>query len=102
VIRSREQAQNYLHQTGYRPTKLQFSLTQRLGAKLFKANIRFDDHTSGNRLAGRLPVVSVRSVIDYLKSRDQILLEKVIALPADQQALAAPARPLAMVTRHER
>ena len=42
----------------------------RLGARLTRANVEFDDHPSGDRFAGRIATVTVDSVFDWL-SRTQ-------------------------------
>ena len=92
--RSRRDAQDFLRDSNYQPSRLRFSLAQRLGAKYFRSNIRFDDHNNADRIIGVLPVVSVKSVFRYLERHDLVLHKLTISLPDHQQPLRAPARQL--------
>lgn len=67
----REQAQTWLKQNGYVPSTLRISQSKRLGAKLFAANVKFDDHTSEEWLAARYNVVTVDSVKVFLAKLDK-------------------------------
>jgi hypothetical protein len=63
---SRTQAQGWLRAQGYRATVLQLGTLTRLGARVTRANVEFDDHPSGDRFAGRIATVTVDSVFDWL------------------------------------
>jgi hypothetical protein len=54
---------------GYRPEVLHIPYAERIAGGLFMANVAFTDHPLGARLAGRYPVVSVRSIFEYLERR---------------------------------
>jgi hypothetical protein len=63
---SRSQAQAWLRWQGYRPGVLHLDTFTRLGARLTRANIEFDDHPTGDRFAGHIATVTVDSVFDWL------------------------------------
>jgi hypothetical protein len=67
---SRSQAQAWIRDQGYRPGVLHIDTFTRLGARLTRANIEFDDHPTGDRFAGRIATVTVDSVFDWV-SRTQ-------------------------------
>jgi len=73
VIASRSDAQAWLKLAGYRPTTLNVPMMQRLGADFFRANISFNDHPLGERMAGRIDTVTVESVVDFVARRDSTL-----------------------------
>jgi hypothetical protein len=64
-LRSRDSAQRWLRQKGYRPTTLHLTTLERLGGRMTAANITFDDHPSVRRFAGRIDVASTESVFDF-------------------------------------
>jgi hypothetical protein len=66
-INSRDSAQDWLRSQGYRPSVLRIDTFTRLGARLTRANVAFDDHPNGDRFAGRIATVSVDSVFDWLQ-----------------------------------
>lgn len=63
---SRSQAQQWLQAQGYRPSVLHLGTMSRLGARITRANVEFDDHPSNDRFAGRIATVTVDSVFDWL------------------------------------
>lgn len=63
---SRTQAQDWLQAQGYQPSVLRIDGVTRLGARITRANVEFDDHPSGDRFAGRIATVTVDSVFDWL------------------------------------
>lgn len=71
VIRSREQAQMWLKLNGYQPTELHLGPLTRLGGRMFKANVAFDDHPNELRFADRIQTVSVDSIIHFLDGREE-------------------------------
>lgn len=70
VIASREQAQQWLRLVGYQPTELKLDALTRLGARMTKANIAFDDHPGELRWSDRIRTVTVDSVFDFVARRD--------------------------------
>jgi hypothetical protein len=66
---SRAQAQAALQADGYSPVVLNLSTGTRLGARMFRANVAFDDHPNEKRFAGRIETTSADSVFAYLQAR---------------------------------
>lgn len=64
---TRERAQAWLRLKGYEPTTLRLSTTKRLGARLFSANVAFDDHPNEKRFSDRIETVTVDSVFRWLE-----------------------------------
>jgi hypothetical protein len=64
---TRERAQAWLRLHGYEPTTLHLSAFQRLGARVTKANIAFDDHPNEKRFSDRIETVTVDSVFRWLE-----------------------------------
>lgn len=79
-IYTREQAQAWLKISGYQPTTLDIPTFTRLGARMLKANIAFDDHPMDRRMDGKIDVVTVISINQLLKKRDPNMREINIAL----------------------
>jgi hypothetical protein len=67
---NRAQSQTWLKQNGYKPSMLHIMALQRLAGRMFKANVAFDDHPNGDRYAGKIAVVSVDSVAEFMQQRD--------------------------------
>jgi hypothetical protein len=63
---TRERAQAWLRLKGYEPTTLRLSAFKRLGARMFAANVAFDDHPNEKRFADRIETVTVDSVFRWL------------------------------------
>ncbi|MBR7799568.1 DUF2145 domain-containing protein [Undibacterium fentianense] len=80
-ITSREQAQNWLQTAGYRPSTIEIPTLTRLSARMFRANIAFDDHPLQRRISGRIDTVTVDSIEHFLTRRDALLERFVITYP---------------------
>lgn len=70
-VRTREQAQAWLKMTGYQPTEMKLGPLTRLGGRMFKANIAFDDHPSELRYSDRINVVTVDSILAFMQARQE-------------------------------
>ena len=81
AITSREQAQSYLKLVGYQPTTLNIPTFTRLGGRMFRANVAFDDHPFDRRMAGQIDTVTVASIERYLKRLQPDLNEITLQLP---------------------
>lgn len=66
AITRRDTAQAWLRLKAYEPTPLNLGPLTRLGARLTKANVAFDDHPSEQRFADRIDTVTVDSVFAWL------------------------------------
>jgi hypothetical protein len=65
---TRRSAQAWLHTAGYVPTELELGTLTRLGARITKANVSFDDHPPALRWSGHIQTVTVDSVITWLRT----------------------------------
>jgi len=79
TISSRQTAQDWLRDKGYTPSIIPISLGKRVGARVFSPHVHFTDHSSEEFSAGRYSVVSVDSVLAFLKAQSQGVTE--IELP---------------------
>ncbi len=77
---SRLESQLWLKQAGYKPSNLHIMTLQRLGARVFKANVAFDDHPTGDRILGKIEVATVESVADFLQKIDPQLTRQTLTL----------------------
>lgn len=68
AIRNRSDAQRWLKRQGYTPTTLRLSSFERIGARVTKANITFQDQPSRERWAGRIQTVTVDSVVGFMRN----------------------------------
>ena len=66
-IANRQQAQAWLQFKGYQPTVLRIGALSRLGARVSKANIAFDDHPNAKRYSDRIETVTVDSMFEWLQ-----------------------------------
>lgn len=64
-IVDRSQAQDWLRSHGYRPSTLQISAAKRLGARLSRANIAFDDQPVAERMQGHIQTTTADSVFAW-------------------------------------
>jgi hypothetical protein len=69
-VDTRARAQDWLRLAGYSPTTLHLPATTRLGARMFSANISFDDHPFNRRAAGRIDTVTVESIQRFVLARE--------------------------------
>ena len=81
TINERIKAQAWLQTNQYQPDTIALSTFTRLGARLFKANISFDDHPFGRRMAGKIDTVTVESVARFMQKQDILLTQKIINQP---------------------
>jgi hypothetical protein len=63
----RRRAQAWLQLRGYEPTTLRIDPLTRLGGRLTRANIEFDDHPNAKRFSDRIETVTVDSVFMWLQ-----------------------------------
>lgn len=70
-VHTREQAQSWLKMVGYQPTEMVIGPLTRLGGRMFKANIAFDDHPGALRFSDRINAVTVESMRRFLLARDE-------------------------------
>jgi hypothetical protein len=66
-VSSRESAQAWLRLKGYTPTTLKIGALKRLGARVTRANIVFDDQPIDNRIANHIETVTVDSIFGWMQ-----------------------------------
>ncbi|CAN7186679.1 DUF2145 domain-containing protein [Pseudoduganella sp. LjRoot289] len=70
-VETRAEAQAWLKQAGFRPITVEIPALARLGARMFRANVAFDDHPTDRRMAGQIDTVTVDAVMRFLKQQDR-------------------------------
>jgi hypothetical protein len=80
-VSNREQAQSWLKYANYRATTLEIPMLTRLGGRMFRANIAFDDQPFDRRMAGHIDTVTVDSIDRFLQTRDKNLQHIVVSYP---------------------
>ncbi|MFL6630509.1 MAG: DUF2145 domain-containing protein [Vitreoscilla sp.] len=68
---TRERAQAWLHLHDYQPTVLRLDALTRLGARMTRANVAFDDHPNSKRFSDHIETVTVESMFAWMQ-REQI------------------------------
>lgn len=68
-VATRAEAQKWLKEAGFEPTLLNIPAMTRLGGRMFKANIAFNDHPDEYRWNGQIYAVTVDSMFDFLRKR---------------------------------
>jgi hypothetical protein len=74
--KDRSTAQDYLQASGYVPTLIPINAVSKLGAGIFKSNVSFDDHPDQENSTGKYSVVTVDSIVNYLKQQHMISADK--------------------------
>ena len=69
-VTDRAQAQAWLRAQGFVPTTLQIDAMQRLGARMFRANVAFDDHPFDRRMSGQIDCVTVESIAEFVTQQE--------------------------------
>jgi hypothetical protein len=62
------------------PSNIKISQTKRIGAKLFAANVYFDDHGTDEWFSARYQAVTVESLVTFLALQDKQLTQQVVKL----------------------
>jgi len=69
-VETRAEAQQWLAEAGFHPVGVDVGLGARVGARLFRANVAFDDHPTGPRLRGHFDTVTVDGIEQFVRSHD--------------------------------
>lgn len=80
-IDSREKSQQWLKLMGYEPTTLDLGPMARLGGRMFRANVAFDDHPNERRFTDQIDIVTVVSMTRFLKKIDPATTLVVVPEP---------------------
>lgn len=70
-VATRAQAQQWLRQAGFAPITVDIPAATRLGARMFRANVAFDDHPFDRRMAGRIDTVTVEAILRFVQAGDR-------------------------------
>ena len=69
-VATREEAQAWLKEMRYQPPTIEIPAAVRLGARMFRANVAFDDHPFDRRMAGQIDSVSTEAVRQLVRAVD--------------------------------
>jgi hypothetical protein len=69
-VETRAEAQSWLKGVGYRPPTVEVGALERLGARVLRANVAFDDHPFERRMAGKIDTVTVDAVVRLVRQID--------------------------------
>lgn len=69
-VATREEAQAWLKGMRYQPPTLEIPASVRLGARMFRANVAFDDHPFERRMAGQIDTVTTEAVRQLVRALD--------------------------------
>ncbi|WEF31297.1 DUF2145 domain-containing protein [Pseudoduganella chitinolytica] len=69
-VETRAEAQNWLKQAGYAPVTIRVRSLTRLGGRMFRANVAFDDHPFERRMAGQIDTVTTVSIVNFVRATD--------------------------------
>lgn len=72
---------------GYAAERIKLGVLKTLGAMLFSPNVQFSDHDN----SGRYPVVSVRSIVNYLQKNNDLMTIKEINLQGEKTLMSSTA-----------
>lgn len=77
-VLDRERAQAWLKLAGYQPITVDIPAMVRLGARVARANVTFEDQPFERRMAGKIDTVTVDSVVRFVRERDQLSRELTV------------------------
>jgi len=69
-VETREEAQAWLKGMRYQPLTIEVPAATRLGARMFRANVAFDDHPFDRRMAGQIDTVTTDAVRQFVRGVD--------------------------------
>lgn len=69
-VETRTEAQAWLKARHYDPGTVEVPAAVRLGARMFRANVAFDDHPFDRRMAGHIDTVNADALVRFVRARD--------------------------------
>lgn len=92
---TREDAQGWLKNAGFAPTQLPMGMLTRLGARIARSNVVFDDHPPELRWTNKIHTTTPDAVIAFLKKTPNACLNNgcvpaVVVLPLREEPAAPP------------
>jgi hypothetical protein len=70
AVETRAEAQSWLQGQGYRVPTVHVDALTRLGGRMFRANVAFDDHPFDRRMAGQIDTVTTDAIVGFVRGRD--------------------------------
>ncbi len=81
AVAGRMDAQRLLRERGFEPSEIRIAPFERIGARLFAANVYFNDHSNDEMQAGRYQAVTVESVIRFVDQTQMRAARQILRLP---------------------
>ena len=69
-VETREEAQAWLKQTGFAPITVYVPSVKRLGGRMFRANVAFDDHPFDRRMLGQIDTITTEAIVSFVRATD--------------------------------
>lgn len=69
-VETRAEAQSWMRSLRFQPLPVDVPAATRLGGRMFRANVAFDDHPFDRRMAGQIDTVSTDSVVRFVRMTD--------------------------------
>ncbi|QGZ43074.1 DUF2145 domain-containing protein [Pseudoduganella flava] len=77
-VETRDEAQAWLKSSSFSPITVDVPATKRLGARMFRANVAFDDHPFDRRMAGQIDTVTTESIVRFVRQKDRAATLQVV------------------------
>lgn len=78
TVMARPSIQAWLKAQEYKPTRLHLTLQERIAARTYLPHANVVDHPAGERVSGNYSVVTVDSVVNFLKKKKVVLADFAI------------------------
>ncbi len=69
-VETRGEAQAWMRSLRFQPLTVEVPAATRLGGRMFRANVAFDDHPFDRRMAGQIDTVTTDSVVRFVRLTD--------------------------------
>jgi hypothetical protein len=69
-VATRDEAQAWLRRAGFAPITVDIPAATRLGARMFRANVAFDDHPFERRMAGQIDTITTDAIVRFIQRID--------------------------------
>ncbi|MBB3220604.1 DUF2145 domain-containing protein [Pseudoduganella umbonata] len=69
-VETRAEAQAWLKGAGFTPLTIEVPMFTRLGARMFRANVAFDDHPFEQRMTGQIDTITTDAIVRFVQATD--------------------------------
>ncbi|GGY46925.1 DUF2145 domain-containing protein [Pseudoduganella albidiflava] len=69
-VETRAEAQQWLKGAGFAPLTIEVPMFTRLGGRMFRANVMFDDHPFDRRMAGQIDTITTDAIVRFVRASD--------------------------------